>query len=167
MGRDTYQDFAERYDLTFGEFTKHEPSVIDFFSKLFTEKKVRTVLDCACGTGRHLHLFHSLGCEVFGSDLSESMLAQAEKNLAEHGIGNKARLSQADYRELHLLPLCQGLVALSLDGAVVDEDVRLALALNEPEALGIVEPFDGAGHPVCHESFPSPRPGDVVLALGP
>jgi hypothetical protein len=22
-------------------------------------------LDCACGTGQDLHLFHSLGCEVY------------------------------------------------------------------------------------------------------
>lgn len=94
--RDAYRGFAERYDLTFGGLVEHEPAAAEFFRRLFAENSVRTVLDCACGTGRHLHLFHSLGCEVFGSDLSESMLAQAEKNLAEHGI--KPPLCQADYK---------------------------------------------------------------------
>ena len=56
------------------------------------------MLDCACGTGHDLVLFHSLGCEVVGSDISESMLAQAHKNLAERGV--KVPLHQVDYREL-------------------------------------------------------------------
>jgi len=56
------------------------------------------VLDCACGTGRDLILFHSLGCEAFGADISEAMLAQAQKNLAQFGM--KASLQKIDYRKL-------------------------------------------------------------------
>jgi glycine/sarcosine N-methyltransferase len=98
MTRDLYEDFAERYDLAFGQFGTHDPLAVEFFRKLFVANAVSTVLDCACGTGRHVRLFCSLGCEVFGSDLSESMLAQARKNLAECGI--EAPLCQADYRDL-------------------------------------------------------------------
>lgn len=97
MTRDLYEGFAERYDLFHGSF---EPSalVVEFFQKLFAQNQVHTVLDCACGTGRDLLLFHSLGCEVFGSDISESMLAQARKNLAERGTS--VSLHAVDYREL-------------------------------------------------------------------
>ena len=98
MTRDLYEDFAERYDLAFGQFGAHDPYAVEFFRKLFVANAVSTVLDCACGTGRHLRLFYSLGCEVFGSDLSESMLAQARKNLTECGI--EVPLCQADYRDL-------------------------------------------------------------------
>jgi glycine/sarcosine N-methyltransferase len=98
MTHDLYEDFADRYDLFFSRFGEHDPVVVEFFRKLFAENRIRSVLDCACGTGHDLVLFHSLGCEVFGSDLSESMLAQAHKNLAERGL--KVPLHQVDYREL-------------------------------------------------------------------
>jgi ubiquinone/menaquinone biosynthesis C-methylase UbiE len=53
---------------------------------IFAENKVRTVLGCACGTGRDLAFFHSLGLEVSGSDISESMLDVARANLSTRGI---------------------------------------------------------------------------------
>jgi glycine/sarcosine N-methyltransferase len=98
MTRDPYAGFAERYDLFHGEFGQHNPAEIGFFAELFARHQVQTVLDCACGTGRHLHLLHLLGCQVSGSDLSPSMLEQARLNLAELGL--EIPLSQADYREL-------------------------------------------------------------------
>jgi glycine/sarcosine N-methyltransferase len=98
MTHDLYEDFADRYDLFFEGLGEHDPVAVEFFRKLFAENRVRSVLDCACGTGHDLILFHSLGYEVFGSDISESMLAQAHKNLAERGV--KAPSQKADYREL-------------------------------------------------------------------
>lgn len=95
---DPYEGFAGRYDLSFGLFGEHEPQVVEFFQQLFTRNNVCTVLDCACGTGRHLPLFRALGCEVIGSDVSESMLAQARINLAE--VGLEVPLLQVDFRDL-------------------------------------------------------------------
>jgi glycine/sarcosine N-methyltransferase len=95
---DLYAGFAERYDLFHGRFGEHDPAVVEFFRQLFAADQVLGVLDCACGTGHDLVLFHSLGCEVTGSDISESMLAQARANLAECGV--KVPLHRADYREL-------------------------------------------------------------------
>ncbi len=98
MTPDLYADFAQRYDLAFGAFGEHDPLTLEFFRRLFSQHGVRTVLDCACGTGRHLHMFHGLGCQVVGSDLSAAMLAQAAENLAAHGL--QIPLHQLDYREL-------------------------------------------------------------------
>jgi glycine/sarcosine N-methyltransferase len=98
MIHDLYEDFAGRYDLAFGSVDQHDPAVAHFFQQVFAEHEVRSVLDCACGTGRHLLLFHSLGLEVVGSDVSEAMLVQARKNLADHGV--EMPLHQADYRNL-------------------------------------------------------------------
>ncbi len=93
---DQYADFAGRYDLPYGPAAQPDPSMVEFFRRLFVAHQVKRVLDCACGTGRHLRLFHDLGCEVFGSDISPSMLAQAEKNLAASAF--KTPLRQADFR---------------------------------------------------------------------
>lgn len=96
--RDQYADFAGRYDLPYGPAVQSDPRLVEFFRRLFAEHQVRRVLDCACGTGRHLLLFHDLGCEVFGSDVSPSMLEQAENNLAAAGV--EIPLRQADFRRL-------------------------------------------------------------------
>ena len=98
MARDPYKDFAERYDLFFPNFEEHDPDKTEFFRKLFDDNGVRSVLDCACGTGRDLYLFHTLGLNVCGADRSEAMLDQAEANLARHNLS--IPLYEADYREL-------------------------------------------------------------------
>ncbi len=95
---DLYAGFAERYDRFFGRFGEHDATRAEFFRRLFAEKGIQRVLDCACGTGHDLHLVHSLGLEVTGSDISETMLAQARKNLGEAGL--QIPLRQVDYREL-------------------------------------------------------------------
>jgi ubiquinone/menaquinone biosynthesis C-methylase UbiE len=98
MVHDLYKDFAGRYDLTFNSVDQHDLAAVRFFQQIFAEQEVRSVLDCACGTGRYLLLFHSLGVKVAGSDVSEAMLVQARKNLADHRI--EIPLHQADYRDL-------------------------------------------------------------------
>ena len=98
MTHDPYAGFAARYDLFAGGFGQHAPDEVRFFRQLFDHHYVRTILDCACGTGQHLHLLHALGLDVTGSDLSPSMLAQAEENLASSGLS--LSLHRADYRQL-------------------------------------------------------------------
>jgi ubiquinone/menaquinone biosynthesis C-methylase UbiE len=94
MARDTYEGFAERYDWMVSE----DPVRRRFFQRLFADHGVKKVLDCACGTGHDLIMLNSIGCEVFASDLSESMLAQARKNLSAAGID--VPLVRADFRHL-------------------------------------------------------------------
>jgi glycine/sarcosine N-methyltransferase len=92
MTPDPYEGFAARYDWMKGE----EPARRAFFEQIFAEHGVTTVLDCACGTGRDLLMFHATGLEVSGSDLSDAMLAQARENLG----GVDIPLRKADYRQL-------------------------------------------------------------------
>lgn len=93
-----YANFASRHDLSFGAFGEYDAQTTQFFRRIFLQNHVYTVLHCACGTGRYLPLFHSLGCDVIGSDISESMLEQARKNLSAHNL--QLPLIQADYRNL-------------------------------------------------------------------
>ena len=130
MGRDPYERFAERYDLFFGSFDDHDPVIVEFFRALFERHNVHSVLDCACGTGRELHLFHSLGFEVHGSDISEAMLAQAERNLA--GRGENVPLARVDFRELrrHYDRDFDAVVCLSSSFFEVPDEVELLKAFS-------------------------------------
>lgn len=98
MTQDPYADFADRYDLFHERFEEQNPERVEFFRKVFADNRVKSVLDCACGTGRDLALFHWLGMEVSGSDISESMLDIARANLS--GLKISVPLCKADYREL-------------------------------------------------------------------
>jgi glycine/sarcosine N-methyltransferase len=97
---DFYEGFADRYDLSPDRFDQHDPLMSRFFRELFEQHDVHSVLDCACGTGRHLLLFQDLGYEVWGSDLSKAMLVQAHKNMTS--FGRDVTIIQADYRDLPL-----------------------------------------------------------------
>ena len=94
MRDDPYKDFAERYDwMKLKNLDRDE-----FFRSLFKKHGVKNVLDCACGTGHELILFNSFGCAVQGSDLSDSMLEKAQKNLSEANL--KIPLKKIDFRYL-------------------------------------------------------------------
>ncbi len=97
MSEDTYAGFAGRYDLFHESFDEHSPERVEFFKRVFADHHVEALLDCACGTGRDLALFHSLGLKVSGSDISDAMLAVARRNLSQLG---REIIRKADYREL-------------------------------------------------------------------
>jgi ubiquinone/menaquinone biosynthesis C-methylase UbiE len=72
--------------------------VIPFFKKIFDENKVKTILDCACGTGKHVILFSQLGYDVEGCDLSSEMVQRAKINAIASGV--KVNFVQADFKRL-------------------------------------------------------------------
>lgn len=121
MNTDLYQGFAQRYDLSPSSLDENDPLLVEFFRQVFSKNSVRNILDCACGTGRHLLLFHKLGCEVWGSDVSGAMLGQARKNLTRYDID--AHLQQADYRNLpeHFQRSFDAIACLGSIGYMSDE----------------------------------------------
>ena len=132
---DAYAGFADRYDLFHGEFGRHDPEQVSFFQALFAVHEVEAILDCACGTGKHLHMFHSLGFQVTGSDLSPSMLAQARKNLA--GAGIEVPLHQVDYRALpQRFDTCfDAVVCLSSSILHMENDEQALIAVRSMRAV--------------------------------
>jgi SAM-dependent methyltransferase len=135
MTEDPYAGFAERYDRFHGEFGQHDEAVVGFFRQLFRENEVHSVLDCACGTGQHLPLFHTLGCDVAGSDLSAAMLARAGENLA--GLGLSLPLYQADYRHLprHFDRRFDAVVCLSSSLLHMPDEEQARRALSSMRAI--------------------------------
>jgi len=59
------------------------------------EFRPRTILDFGCGVGRLVIPFAAQAEQVTGADVSPSMLAEAARNCAEHGVAN-ARLVVSD-----------------------------------------------------------------------
>lgn len=95
--KDIYNQFAFDYD-EFGPIEDYLGDERDFFNTLFSEHNIKTVLDCACGTGQHLYMLSQSGYQVSGSDYSASMLQATKKNLAERNI--TIPLKQCDFRYL-------------------------------------------------------------------
>jgi glycine/sarcosine N-methyltransferase len=79
---DKYLSIAETYDYMLIKIPREK----SFFAKIFQQYNVKSVLDCACGTGKDLVLFNSLGFDVAGSDFSDSMLSIAQKRIKENGL---------------------------------------------------------------------------------
>ena len=96
---DIYEKFACDYD-EFGAIEDYLGNEKDFFVKLFERYGVRSVLDCACGTGQHLYMLSRSGYDVSGSDYSEKMLDVAHKNLENSGLD--IPLYKCDFRYLEL-----------------------------------------------------------------
>ena len=95
---DIYEKFANDYD-EFGAIEVHYlVNEKDFLVKLFERYNVRSILDCACGTGQHLYMLLRLGYDISGSDYSEAMLDMARKNLEKHGLN--IPLCRCDFRYL-------------------------------------------------------------------
>lgn len=95
--KDLYKKFAYDYD-EFGPIDEYLGDEKTFLNKIFSEHGVKTVLDCACGTGQHLYMLSQLGYDVWGSDYSKSMLDVANKNLHERNYDISLR--QCDFRFL-------------------------------------------------------------------
>ncbi len=97
MVKDIYSDFAKDYDQ-FGSISDIDQKEQAFINKVFQKYGVKQVLDCACGTGKHLYIVHKMGFDIVGSDYSSSMLDVCQKNLMKEGIN--IPLKQVDYRYL-------------------------------------------------------------------
>jgi ubiquinone/menaquinone biosynthesis C-methylase UbiE len=101
-----------------------------FFQRVFSNVAARRVLDCACGTGHHVCLFARWGMDATGSDLSPSMVEQAQRDARAEGI-HAVTYVVADFRELarHFRDPFQAVICTgnSLPLAGSAEDVRTAI----------------------------------------
>jgi SAM-dependent methyltransferase len=131
-----FNDFTEAYDLMFPwpERLREEG---DFWAELFARHGVRSVLDCACGTGMHLIRFAELGLAAYGSDLSPGMVETAMANAVRAGVFANVRVAsfteltrRFDVDERFDAVICVG---NSLTLAPADADV--ALAVREMRAM--------------------------------
>ena len=93
---DKLYDRAEIYDLI--ESDARSESIRRDWAAFLGDRSIRTFLDVSIGTGGMTLPLQGLGIEVFGSDLSEAMLARCREKAAKKG--RPVELRQADFRDL-------------------------------------------------------------------
>jgi len=94
--KDPYKKIAKVYDKFI------EPSTVvlrKIMLKMFPPKEGMRVLEIGCGTGTNLKLYQKAGCEVYGIDLSPSMLKVASNKLGEQAHMKLGDASQMPYSD--------------------------------------------------------------------
>lgn len=94
--------YSYYYDLLYKD--KNYKEETDYILSLMREHApgASTLLDLGCGTGKHDLLLAENELEVVGVDLSATMIAEAKKNLANHGLPLALEFLQGDVRSLDL-----------------------------------------------------------------
>lgn len=92
-----YEKFANKYD-DMVSFENRVSREANFYDSVFKKYNIKTVLDCACGTGHHVIMLKRMGYNVHGSDLSPIMLEKAQINLMKMDLN--VPLKVADFRDL-------------------------------------------------------------------
>lgn len=79
------QEMAQWYDELYCD-QKSTSVQIKFLTSLFKKYQVKSVLDVACGTGRHAIALKKLGYQVTGIDLEPAMVTYAKKKASEQQL---------------------------------------------------------------------------------
>jgi SAM-dependent methyltransferase len=77
-----FEDLTDVYEAMI-DWPKRLAHEEPFYRRLFAEHAVASVVDTACGTGRHAAMFHSWGLRVEGADLNAGMIDRARANFGE------------------------------------------------------------------------------------
>ena len=120
--KDPYRNYAGIYDRLFDSMNKGLKLV---GIRMFRPSKGMNILDVGCGTGSHLELYQRYQCNLFGIDLSPSMLEVARERL-----GDSAQLDLGDATEMTYEDDKFDLVISMLSLHEMSPETRLAV-LNE------------------------------------
>jgi SAM-dependent methyltransferase len=82
MGGEHFDDLTDVYEAMV-DWPKRLANEEPFYRRLVDRLAARSVVDVACGTGRHAQMFHSWGLTVEGADISARMIEQARANFGE------------------------------------------------------------------------------------
>jgi len=82
MAGHLFADLTDVYEAMI-DWPKRLVNEEPFYRRLFQDFGVRSVVDVACGTGRHAAMFHGWDLGVEGSDISPEMIDRARKTHSE------------------------------------------------------------------------------------
>jgi len=77
-----FSNLSEIYDALV-DWPKRLAREETFYRRVFKQVKARSVLDAACGSGRHAAMFHDWGLRVEGADVSPEMIETARCRFGE------------------------------------------------------------------------------------
>ena len=123
--------FGPRYLREYATWTTPEITgqQVRFVTELLRRASVRTVLDLACGNGRHAFGLSEEGFEVAGLDVNRSMLDAAEST--QPGTDGSPGWVQADMRQLPFNQHFDAIVSLFTSFGFFDHDRQNAIVLEQ------------------------------------
>ncbi len=92
-----YEEFIEKYDKLVS-WENRVTRESNFYKTVFSNNDVKTILDCACGTGHHVIMLKQMGYDVKGSDISPAMIQKAKSNSDKLGL--KIPLKISDFKNI-------------------------------------------------------------------
>jgi SAM-dependent methyltransferase len=148
-------DFKSMAGERFDELTDIYEAMIDwpkrlageepFYRRVLADAHAQSVLDVACGTGRHAAMFHAWGLRVEGADLSPNMIRRAR---AAFGEPQGLRWVVRGFAEPAGVP----------SGSPAAFDAAVCVGNSLPLA-----PDMAAARQAIHRMFSCVRPGGVII----
>jgi len=93
-----YDKIAQKYHWFLSSWDNVMDRQLKMLIPVLNENNVKTILDCACGTGLQTIGLKKSGYQIIGSDLSTGMLEKANQNANEENL--KIQFVKSDFREL-------------------------------------------------------------------
>jgi len=93
--------YSRYYDILYSD--KDYNAECDYLQSLFKElstRRVRKIIDVACGTGGHSVPLAQRGYKILARDLSADMLEVARSKVSVSGLGSRVSLEKGDMRNL-------------------------------------------------------------------
>lgn len=126
MIKDPYKNLAKFYDTFIEPFNAILRKIM---FKMYLPKEGMRVLEIGCGTGTNLKLYQQAGCEVYGIDLSPSMVKVASKKLGEQAhikLGDASHMPYSEgYFDLVIAMLTLHEMPNSIRSSIVGEMARV------------------------------------------
>ncbi len=164
----TFKKYASYYDLIYQD--KDYRDEIKYLEKIFakySQKKIRSILDIACGTGSHLLLLAERGYRLCGSDLSKDMTQiaclKADRKGLKVSIKGNMPMQQVNFRQTFDAVIC---MFAAIDYLTEIKDLQKTFAQVHkhlrPGGLFIFDIWNGIKFLTSH----SPKRTKIVRAEG-
>ena len=142
MAAELFNDLADVYEAMI-DWPKRLANEEPFYRRLFARIAARSVLDAACGTGRHAAMFHSWSLRVEGADVSPAMIGRARSRFGEpEGLRWVVRGfdQPVEGGEPFDAAICVGnSLSLAPDPGAVHEAIRQMLSAVRPGGIVVVQ----------------------------
>jgi SAM-dependent methyltransferase len=142
MAGQPFDDLPEAYDAMI-DWPKRLAAEEPFYRRLFARVTVKSVLDTACGTGRHAAMFHSWGLRVEGADLSSGMIDRCKARFPEsdtlHWTVRGYDLPAGEPGRFDVVICTGNSLALAPDEAVIQRAVQRMLEAVAPGGAVVLQ----------------------------
>jgi len=142
-----FDSFAHDYDLLLPDWENDlvkQGKDLDYFFRNYSQRPIKTVLDCFCGIGTQCIGLTKLGYHVTGTDISGKSIVRAKREAQRYGLDiefariDVRRLTELIPRRFDAVISCDN----SLPSLLSKEDLDLALKnmfeLLEPSGLCVI-----------------------------